>query len=123
MKPGIFLLLAVLCLAGALTWSLSLRRWARKWVFVLRRLIKAHTDLQKQGSFKNDEPALCHIYACTQRHAAAGRDYQCELATQSRWFRGYGFAVITTGGVLLWVDKTGKVGPVEGFSERESHSS
>jgi hypothetical protein len=82
---------------------------------VLRRLIRAHADLQERGSFKNDEPALCDIYAYTQRYAAAGRDYRCELAAQSRWFRGRGFAAITTDGVLLWVDKTGKVGLVEGF--------
>jgi hypothetical protein len=46
-------------------------------------------------------------------------DYQCELVDQSRWFRGRGFAAITADGVLLWVDKRGKVAPVKGFSEHE----
>ena len=119
MKPGIFLLLSLAVFAGALSWFMYMRRVAKNWVIVLRRLTKAHADLQKQGSFKNDEPALGNIYGHTQRYAAAGKVYQCELAAQSRWFRSYGFAAITTNGVLLWVDKKGKVGPVHGFPEPE----
>ncbi len=111
MKPVIIIgsILAVVALLGlgGAYYVRGITRGAKTFI-VLNRLMQASADLKKNGTFTNDVPHICQIYAHTNQYSVGGKEYHCVLAAKSPVFQKTGFMAITTNDVLLWID------PVQG---------
>jgi hypothetical protein len=115
MKPVIITILAIVVLLG-LAGAYYLRGVARgaKTIIVMNRLMQASADLRKNGTFTNDVPQFCDIYAHTNQYTVKGKEYHCVLAAKSPLFQKRGFMAVTTNDVLLWVDPEQGATPMSG---------
>lgn len=73
-------------------------------------LKEAHFDHE---GYTNDSIGLTEVYPYTNRFTIDGTNYVCEFAARSELFRGSGFLAVTTNGVYVWIDKKGRVMPLE----------
>ncbi len=114
-KPAIIIVRAVVVLLG-LAGAYYVRGMARgaKIIIIMNRLVQASGDLRKHGTFTNDVPQFCDIYAHTNQYTVRGKEYHCVLAAKSPLFQKPGFMAVTTNDVLLWVDPMQGATPMTG---------
>src|SRR5262245_49422185 len=103
-KPVVIILAVLIFLGLGGAYLLHCVARGAKTIIIMNRLTTASADLKKHGSFTNDVPQYCDIYAHTNHYTFRGKEYYCRLAAKSPLFQKSGFMAVTTNDVLLWID-------------------